>query len=62
MQVEVDREGCIGCGVCAEICPSVFRLDEEGLSTPYAEPNEENHDAVKDAADSCPVDVIHVKD
>lgn len=59
MNVEIDRDGCIGCGVCAEICPDVFRIADDGLSKLIAKP-EGFEDAVKEAAESCPVEVIYV--
>lgn len=59
MNVEIDRDGCIGCGVCADICPDVFRIADDGLSEVIAKP-EGFEDAVKEAAESCPVEVIHV--
>lgn len=31
MKAEADRGACCGYGVCAEICPEVFKLDEAGL-------------------------------
>ena len=58
MEVYVDRDGCIGCGVCAQICPDVFQLDEEGLSKVIAKPDG-FEDQVNEAADTCPVEVIH---
>ena len=31
MRAVADRGACCGYGVCAEICPEVFKLDEAGL-------------------------------
>jgi ferredoxin len=33
MKVSIDREGCIGCGVCEATCPEVFKLIEDGKSS-----------------------------
>lgn len=59
MKVDIDREGCIGCGVCADTCPDVFRMADDGLSEVIAPPDG-NEEAVQEAAESCPVEVIHV--
>lgn len=59
MKVVVDREGCIGCGVCAEVCPEVFRIAGDGLSEVIASPDG-HEDAVEEAAENCPVEVIHI--
>ena len=32
MKAFVDRDLCIGCGLCAEICPLVFELDETSIA------------------------------
>lgn len=61
MTVTIDREGCIGCGLCAEICPEVFRIAEDGLAEAYEGPTETTADAVAEAAASCPVEVIDFK-
>ena len=58
MKLEIDRDGCIGCGVCVEVCPDVFRLADDGLSEVIASPDG-FEDAVDEAAESCPVEVIH---
>lgn len=62
MKAIVDRDTCIGCGLCPSICPSVFEMDDEGLSHVIADPvPEDAEDDAKDAADSCPVDAISIE-
>ena len=60
MNVEIDREGCIQCGLCAGICPEVFRMADDGYAEVYKAPTKDDEDAVREAADSCHVSVIHV--
>ncbi len=62
MRAYVDREGCIGCGMCAELCPAVFRMAEDGKSEVYGEVTAENLDAARDAEDNCPVSVIRIEE
>lgn len=59
MKVDIDRDGCIGCGECEEICPEVFHIAEDGLSEIISEPDGVE-DKVSQAAGACPVEVIHV--
>lgn len=55
------EEGCTSCGLCEEICPEVFKLEDvatviQGVNYPdYA-------DKVKEAAENCPVEVIRYID
>ena len=30
MKARVDKDTCIGCGLCPSICPEVFELTDEG--------------------------------
>jgi ferredoxin len=30
MKAFVDRDVCIGCGICESVCPDVFLMDDEG--------------------------------
>ena len=62
MIAEIDREGCIACGLCPETCPSVFRMAEDGYAEVYVdEVPEEDEDAAVEAQEGCPVSVIVVK-
>lgn len=59
MKVEVNKEACIGCGACAAICPDVFEIDDEGLSTVKVETvSEELQEDTTEAVESCPTAAI----
>ena len=54
----VDQDSCIGCGLCASIVPTVFRITEDNLSevhNPAGAPEEK----IQEAIDSCPEACIH---
>ena len=54
------NENCIGCGLCASICPAVFTLTDEGVAAARDEIFPEQEGQVQEAAESCPVDAIEV--
>ncbi len=62
MKVEIDREGCIACGLCVSICPDVFTIADDGLAEAIENPEKQYDSAVKEAAESCPVNVIKTED
>lgn len=50
-------EGCIACGLCVDICPEVFEMDD--LATVIEGVNYSDYEeSIKEAAESCPVEVI----
>ena len=62
MKATIDREGCISCGLCASICPDVFRMSDDGRAEVCAAPVPESaEDAAAEARDNCPVSVITVE-
>lgn len=58
--VEVDTESCIGSGMCAGTAPDHFEL-VAGVAQAKNSPVEPDEDVV-DAAESCPVEAILVKE
>jgi len=49
----VNQEECIGCGLCTEIAPEVFRMNGE-----KAEAYKDNGENAEEACSSCPVNAI----
>ena len=61
MRATVDQDGCIACGLCASICPEVFRMTDEGPSEVYEDPIPESaEEQAVEAQENCPVSVITV--
>ena len=70
MKIIQEHEKCIGCGSCVALCPRFWEMGEDGKSVlkgsnKNAEGNYEVEvtasECNKDAADSCPVQIIHIK-
>ncbi|OAA31892.1 ferredoxin [Kosmotoga arenicorallina S304] len=59
MKVYVDKDACIGCGVCEGICAEVFKMNDEGKAEVIVSETEAT--CAQDAADSCPVQAIKVE-
>jgi ferredoxin len=60
LKASVNKNACIGCGICIDICPSIFEFDPQGLSeaatfiTPALDHN------ARIAADACPTQAINI--
>ena len=54
------EDGCTSCGMCADICPDVFEMPDLAEVKDDADFSA-NEDDIKDAAESCPVEVIKYK-
>ncbi len=62
-KIVYDREGCIGAGVCVSLCPDNWSMSDDGKATVHKMEIEESElKANKDAAEGCPVNVIHIED
>lgn len=70
-QLQHDRPNCIGCAACAAIAPDFWTMHEDGKSDivncrkredgwEESDIKDEEYGTNKEAADSCPVNVIHI--
>jgi ferredoxin len=74
MKVTIDREECTMCSICWDTCPDFFeQSDVDELSQVVddyraegdiskGEVPENLEDCVREAADGCPVDIIHLEE
>lgn len=54
----MDAALCVGCGLCCQTAPEVFRMTDGGTAQAYAEATQANRADVEEAEDSCPVAAI----
>jgi ferredoxin len=63
MKANIDRDKCIGCGLCAADCPAVFAMAEDNIAIVIADPVPSKHeDLCSSTAANCPVEAIVVTD
>ena len=60
MKATIDKNMCVGCGLCPDACPAVFEMEGDlarviGDQVPAGE-----EESCREAADTCPVDAITV--
>ncbi|WP_443080531.1 ferredoxin [Streptomyces sp. PTD5-9] len=61
IDIDIDRNRCIGAGQCALTAPKVFTQDDEGFSELLPDyENAADGPTVKEAARACPVQAIIV--
>ena len=56
MAVKIDKDTCIGCGLCASSCAEVFELAADGKAHAIAQKCGKHN--LKEVAKSCPVGAI----
>jgi ferredoxin len=62
MRVAVDEETCIGCSLCAEICPKVFEMNDDKARVKVDEVPKDVAESCREAAENCPVEAIQIED
>ena len=63
MKVKVDKDLCLGCGICADICPDVFEIEDDSKAVAKVEEvPPEVQDSCRDAAQQCPEEAIKIEE
>jgi len=63
MKTNVDKELCIGCGLCESICPDVYEMNDDDKSEVKVNPvPSEFKDCALEAESECPVSAITHED
>ncbi len=58
-KITVDVSTCVGCGLCEQICPEVFKVDSEGVA--QVEACECNQHNLTEVTQQCPVSAIKIE-
>lgn len=61
MKAKVDKETCIGCELCVQICPEVFRMEDDKAIVFVDLVPKAQEGTCSQAADECPVTAITVE-
>ncbi|NLZ16208.1 MAG: ferredoxin [Desulfobulbaceae bacterium] len=57
-QVEIDRDECMGCEACVELCPDIFEFDSDEVKAIVIKPEGGDEKCIEDAIASCPAGCI----
>jgi len=56
------EEGCIADGICSDVCPAVFDLNDDGEAFVKDDADLSEVDGIKEAAEQCPVEIIRFEE
>jgi len=57
-RVTIDSDACIGCETCVDICPEVFRMNDETDLAEVILAEGGPEEQIEEAIESCPVECI----
>ena len=61
MRAIVDKDTCIGCGLCCDVCPEVFEMADDKAVAKVDPIPTEAEETCQDAAAQCPTEAIKIE-
>lgn len=62
MKVKIDKELCSGDEICVDICPEVFKMEDDVAVVQMETVPEDLKERCREAVDECPSEAITVED
>jgi len=62
MKVKVDKELCSGDEICVDICPEVFKMEDDVAVVKVDTVPEDVKEKCREAVDECPSEAITIED
>lgn len=63
MKAKVNQDECIGDGICADTCPEVFEMRDDGLAYVIVDTVPGGAEAsAREAAEACPTEAIEISE
>ena len=60
MKAVVDADTCIGCGLCADTCPGVYKMEGDKAVSFVSAIAKDQEECAKKGAEECPVEAIKI--
>ena len=57
-KVTVDVATCVGCGLCEQACPEVFKIEDDGIAHVLAQQCATHN--LQEVSEQCPVNAIKI--
>lgn len=61
VEVWIDEDACTACGLCEDICPEIFEMDDIAMVKEEANINEFEEE-IKEAVEECPTEAIQYEE